>query len=283
MKFLFLFISFFLFSCTKSSENPKEWSSWVSSNKERYQKKISVPAAVQFLYLKKGSPIFYLSNDAGLFKISEQPIQNGDNFYKLNFKTEEIFDSKNKAIGSSKNPIKINKNIYFNIVFMHEENKARVFLYNLKTKNLEKKRVRTFFDYQNKFKKEAVYTKFEAPEKVKFQRSDGSNKNFNKIGVLNLANKSVFSVYADPEASSKTVMLMFRDLTNGESTYGAGRYLIVDLPSTPSELISGAKVQLDFNYAFNPPCAVSKGFHCPMAQDFIDEKISAGEQYSLKM
>lgn len=284
MKITLLFLILTLLSCSKNTQPPKEWSSWVASNKARFQEKISVPAAVQFLYLKRGAPLFYLSNNGGSFKISEQPIQSGDNSYRLDFKKEELLDSKNKVIGSSKKSIKVNNNIYFSVVFMPEENKARVFLYDLKTKNLDQKRKRTFFKYQTKFKKTAVYTPVENPEKIKFQRSDGSSKVFNKIGVLNVKNeKNIFSVYAEPDQKVKKIMLMFKDLTNGDSTYGAGRYLIVDLPSAPAEMEPGTEVSLDFNYTFNPPCAVSKGFHCPMAQDFIDQKIEAGEQYSLKI
>jgi uncharacterized protein len=49
----------------------------------------------------------------------------------------------------------------------------------------------------------------------------------------------------------------FTDLTNGESTYGGGRYLDLTGPLGPS-------VELDFNRAYNPYCAYGGRYSCPI-------------------
>jgi uncharacterized protein (DUF1684 family) len=54
------------------------------------------------------------------------------------------------------------------------------------------------------------------------------------------------------------LFVIFRDRTNGTKTYGAGRFLWVKGP------VDGRTV-MDFNQAWNPLCAYSDGFNCPLA------------------
>jgi hypothetical protein len=67
---------------------------------------------------------------------------------------------------------------------------------------------------------------------------------------------------------------MVGDLTSGESTYGGGRYLYLDLPETYGT------VSLDFNYLYNPPCAFSEFTTClfPPQQNQLPIEIKAGER-----
>ena len=67
---------------------------------------------------------------------------------------------------------------------------------------------------------------------------------------------------------------MVGDLTSGESTYGGGRYLYLDLPKTDG------KISLDFNYLYNPPCAFSEFTTClfPPQQNQLPIEIEAGER-----
>lgn len=67
--------------------------------------------------------------------------------------------------------------------------------------------------------------------------------------------------------------LMFRDATNGSQTYPAGRYLVTDAPQ-------GGTVVLDFNKAYNPPCAYTDFATCPLppGNNRLKLEISAGEK-----
>ena len=67
--------------------------------------------------------------------------------------------------------------------------------------------------------------------------------------------------------------LMVGDLTSGETTYGGGRYMYIELPKT------NGSVTLDFNYLYNPPCAYSEFTTClyPPRQNQLDFKVKAGE------
>ncbi len=75
----------------------------------------------------------------------------------------------------------------------------------------------------------------------------------------------------DPEADE--LFLMFADATSGRETYGAGRYIYVPLPQQ-------GEVPLDFNKAYNPPCAFNEFATCPLPprQNRLKLKIEAGER-----
>ena len=76
------------------------------------------------------------------------------------------------------------------------------------------------------------------------------------------------------------VFLPFADMTNGRDTYGAGRYLLdtikgADLGSTPDGLTI-----LDFNFAYNPSCAYSPRYVCPLTPpaNRLPMPVMAGER-----
>lgn len=72
------------------------------------------------------------------------------------------------------------------------------------------------------------------------------------------------------------LFLPFKDATNGEQTYGGGRYM--DLRTT--DIDESGHLTLDFNKAYNPWCAYSEGYNCPVppAVNHLDIKIDAGEK-----
>ncbi len=53
------------------------------------------------------------------------------------------------------------------------------------------------------------------------------------------------------------LFLPFTDDTNGEETYGGGRYLDLEIPK-------GKTIIIDFNKAYNPYCAYNKKYSCPV-------------------
>ncbi|WP_353480333.1 DUF1684 domain-containing protein [Haliscomenobacter sp.] len=67
----------------------------------------------------------------------------------------------------------------------------------------------------------------------------------------------------------------FKDQSNGESTYGGGRYLDLRV----QDIVDNTLV-LDFNKAYNPYCAYSDGYSCPIPPDenHLEVRILAGEK-----
>ena len=69
------------------------------------------------------------------------------------------------------------------------------------------------------------------------------------------------------------LFLPFMDKTTGVSTYGTGRFMDITKPE-------GTTMVLDFNYAYNPYCAYTDGYSCPITpqENYIDIEINAGIQ-----
>lgn len=69
-------------------------------------------------------------------------------------------------------------------------------------------------------------------------------------------------------------MLVFADATSGVETYGGGRFLWVDGPDAEGRVV------LDFNYAFNPPCAWTAFATCPLPtrDNRLPVRVEAGEK-----
>lgn len=80
---------------------------------------------------------------------------------------------------------------------------------------------------------------------------------------------------SDPEEDR--LWVPFRDETSGEETYGAGRYL--DLEPADHRTDEGEWV-VDFNQAYNPTCAYSDRYECPLPpmENWLDVPIEAGEK-----
>lgn len=71
--------------------------------------------------------------------------------------------------------------------------------------------------------------------------------------------------------------LVFGDATNGDTTYGGGRFLYTDPPAGDGTVV------VDFNRAYNPPCVFSPFATCPLppAENRLPIQIEAGERYPL--
>jgi uncharacterized protein (DUF1684 family) len=75
------------------------------------------------------------------------------------------------------------------------------------------------------------------------------------------------------QPGDQQLFIMFADATSGHETYGAGRFLYIPLPSA-------GRAQLDFNQAYNPPCALNDFATCPLPppQNRLQLRIEAGEK-----
>jgi uncharacterized protein len=75
------------------------------------------------------------------------------------------------------------------------------------------------------------------------------------------------------------LFFVFRDGTSGDTTYRPSRFLFVDKKPAPNSTF-----KLDFNKAYNPPCAFSEFTTCPLPpkQNIMQTRIEAGEKYRKK-
>ena len=82
------------------------------------------------------------------------------------------------------------------------------------------------------------------------------------------------SMSFDAVGNADTLFIIFRDATAGDATYPPGRFLVVRKPKDGRWVV-------DFNRAYNPPCAFSAYTSCPLPppQNVLAARIEAGEKY----
>lgn len=71
------------------------------------------------------------------------------------------------------------------------------------------------------------------------------------------------------------LFLPFKDWTNDEQTYGGGRYI-----NLKDYDIKNQTIHIDFNKSYNPWCAYSDGYNCPIPpiENHVELAIEAGEK-----
>ena len=113
------------------------------------------------------------------------------------------------------------------------------------------------------------------------QTSTGSQVVYERLGWVEFTvaeTAARLAVFApEGELEPQQVFVPFRDATSGQTTYSAGRYLEAHL--------TGNTVQLDFNVAYNPYCAYSDGWSCPIPppENWLTVAIEAGEKTLAKL
>ncbi len=83
--------------------------------------------------------------------------------------------------------------------------------------------------------------------------------------------------YQQDQQDDRTIFIPFRDKTTGQQTYDRGRYMEME---PDRDLENGDVVTLDFNLAYNPFCAYSETFACPLPpeENWLDIVVPAGER-----
>lgn len=77
-----------------------------------------------------------------------------------------------------------------------------------------------------------------------------------------------------PTASGEQFFIVFGDETSGMETYGGGRFLYCPVPDENGKLV------IDFNKAYNPPCAFTPYATCPLPhrENMLSLRVEAGEK-----
>ncbi|HEY1632798.1 MAG TPA: DUF1684 domain-containing protein [Rhizomicrobium sp.] len=109
-----------------------------------------------------------------------------------------------------------------------------------------------------------------------FKTSRGTTKQFFHAGDATFAlngKTMTLPFYTSDQGKIASLAAFFTDGLTGKETYGAGRYVDIDVKAYPPK-----SFQIDFNYAYNPNCARSRFFTCPVAIDNLDTEVRAGEK-----
>jgi uncharacterized protein (DUF1684 family) len=104
--------------------------------------------------------------------------------------------------------------------------------------------------------------------------SDGQQRTYRRVGTITFPvgeEQVTMTLLAQP--GQTRLFLPFFDGTTSTESYSGGRYL------EPNQRPDG-RVQVDFNYAYNPYCAYGDGWSCPIPPDEnrTTARIEAGEK-----
>lgn len=133
-----------------------------------------------------------------------------------------------------------------------------------------------YFDPDPVFRFETKLHRYEGMESVVMVTSKGTRQLFNKAGYFEAAigGKPVrLQAYQSAERADPSLFVPFRDATSGKESYGASRYLDMEVEHDD-------EYALDFNYAYNPYCAYSDAYVCPLPprENWLTVEIRAGEK-----
>ena len=150
--------------------------------------------------------------------------------------------------------------------------------YGIRLRDLEAELVKNFegidrFPINEDWKITAKYEKFDTPQKIMIPTILGTIEEDVTPGKLNFT-VSGKEYSLQPTTAGSGFFIVFADLTSGEESYGAGRFLYAEGPDSNNNVI------LDFNKSYNPPCAFTKYATCPLPADEnkIRVRITAGEK-----
>jgi uncharacterized protein (DUF1684 family) len=140
-----------------------------------------------------------------------------------------------------------------------------------------------FYDADSTFRLKASFERVRHSQSFEMPTYSGMKKTFVKYGTLRFklnGKRQKLTVYRSLSLETLPqykdyLFLPFKDKTSGNETYGGGRY--IDLKTTE---VKNGTYMLDFNKAYNPYCAYSDGFNCPIPpkENHLAIAIEAGER-----
>jgi uncharacterized protein (DUF1684 family) len=136
-----------------------------------------------------------------------------------------------------------------------------------------------YFEPDMRFRITAALTEIKDRKPVVLQTSDGKQQSYVEYAYAEFDfggfhNKLLILESMDMGPLKGKLFLAFGDETSAKETYGAGRYL--DIAKVPG----ATSILLDFNKAYNPYCAYSEKFSCPLPprENLLEIAVRAGEK-----
>jgi uncharacterized protein (DUF1684 family) len=123
---------------------------------------------------------------------------------------------------------------------------------------------------------EATFEPYDTPKEIPIPTVLGTESMSPSPGLLRFEIDGVeHTLEPVARSTNEPLFVIFRDATSADTTYGAGRFLMTPPPADGT-------VVLDFNRAYNPPCAYTPYATCPLPppSNWLPVPIAAGEKYS---
>ena len=137
-----------------------------------------------------------------------------------------------------------------------------------------------YFPVDLAYRYELPLTPNPKPETIVIQSTRGNRRNAQRVGWFDfIVGATAVRLEAvrllEPGIAENDLSVFFRDATSGKESYALGRY--VDVKKQPN-----GQYLLDFNFAYNPACAFSEHYNCPIPPktNVLAVAIRAGEMDS---
>jgi uncharacterized protein len=129
-----------------------------------------------------------------------------------------------------------------------------------------------WFPASTKWLVKAKWVPYPEPKKIRITNILGMTDEEPSPGYAEFTTNGKI-VRLEPVLDGDELSFMFKDSTSGQTTYAPGRFLDTDLPKN-------GIVVLDFNKAYNPPCAFTAFATCPLPpkQNNLTVAVDAGEK-----
>ncbi|MDB2261739.1 DUF1684 domain-containing protein [Halorubrum ezzemoulense] len=136
-----------------------------------------------------------------------------------------------------------------------------------------------YFPPNPDYRVEATVTVHDDPEPVEMETTASNPVRYLRIVTFALEINGTEHTLAGyrQKGDDGAVFVPFRDKTTGQQTYHQGRYMEL---APERELADGDAVTIDFNLAYNPFCAYSETFSCPLPpeENWLEVVVPAGER-----
>lgn len=149
----------------------------------------------------------------------------------------------------------------------------------LKEKDLKNFKGLEFFKFDSTYVVAASFTRAVDEKPFKMKTTTDRAPEYLKYGEITFdLNGKAFklNVYQGQdlmktEGFEDYLFLPFIDDTNGDETYGGGRYIDLRIPEGDSMIV-------DFNSAYNPYCAYNEKYSCPIVprENYLETEVKAG-------
>lgn len=262
---------------------------WRSEHEEQMKANDSWLNLVGLFWLQEGENIFGTSdlahivlpkhatvNEAGVIYLEDGKVR-----YKMGRAQRAIYYTEGSPEGTAKNEGQLvvgdvlgHNNL--RMFLIERDGRLAIRARDLRSRNFLNFEKLEFYRPKKKYIVEADYQAYDEPDTMRISTVINTEIQMLVPGVLSfeLDGQKVEILPTLESAEDDEFFIMFKDQTSGSSTYAGGRFLYAKLPG------ESGKVSLNFNRAFNPPCAYTDYATCPLPppENWITVPVEAGER-----
>jgi len=265
----------------------KEITDWRTARLERLKSPYGWPSLIGLEWLKEGVNKVGSASDNDIV-IAKAPahlgtvtLQSGKATIALDAKADATIDGEKKATAplvddSQPKPTQIGfGTVRFYLIQRGDKTGLRIKDSDAATRQKMVAQGVENFEADPSWRFEAKWEAYNPPHEVEGVNIIGQTEKYQIMGkAVFTRDGKTFSVEPMLENPGDTeLFLVFADRTSGKETYGAARFVYTPMPKD-------GKVVLDFNKAYNPPCAFTPYATCPLPtpENRLNLRVTAGEK-----